>query len=543
MKEEISSSAFQTKDLAVENLREVLMAQGLNEDQANSLIAAYSSSSIDRLSDPKMKAPRESQLSLFPQIEQDTGGLHLSKVPEKGESVLQHLLQQDLGFKGQTTTYTTHNIHAFAAKFPPQLPRLFIEGLTRPGEVVLDPMVGSGTTLVETLLRGRVGIGFDLDPLAILLNWVKITRLDPKAVQQAGTAVLKGVQETLNSSTFDAEAELRNCYSKKVIEFFHYWFLEKTRQELVALLQEIEKYPSLLIRNLLTALFSSIIITKSGGVSLARDLAHSRPHKDPEKRPQKALVAFQEKLTKVLADFAAIEQAPGRAFAFQADARALPMKENTVDLIVTSPPYANAIDYVRAHKFSLFWLDHAIEELQTLRRETIGAEVPDEEASFSSPTIHKVIREVKEKDPRKAGILTNYFRSMEAVIKEMYRVLRPGKAAIIVVGPSTTRGITVPTQLGLAEIGEATGLQCTGIKEREIDRDKRLMPWSQAKGDAGIEARIHAEYVIALSKPTEGVSTTQSFRNRLYMCCDLSVEDSDNGLYVPRRGSCRGPNL
>lgn len=491
-------------DLQTEHLRslkETLVAQGLGEPQAAALIEDYSSGRIGRLADQNMYAPKDGQISLFPKMTQGMDlSLDLRKAPLEGEEGLHALLKEDLSFKGQTTTYATHNIHAFAAKFPPQLPRLFIEGLTRPGEVVLDPMVGSGTTLVEALLRGRVGIGFDLDPLAILISRIKITRLKSEEIRLAGEKVLKGAAKTLQSPLFYAEEELKKRYSKKVIEFLHYWFAEETRRELLALLQEIERQPSLLVRNLLTALFSSIIITKSGGVSLARDLAHSRPHKDPSKQPKNALEAFGEKLYKVLPDFKAIAQAPGRAFAFQADARDLPMEANTVDLIMTSPPYANAIDYVRAHKFSLFWLGYETELLQ-LRQEAIGAEIQGEGYISPSSVIQEVVNVVRKKDPRKAGILTNYFQSMEAALREMYRVLRLGKAAIVVVGPSTTRGITIPTQVGLAEIGESIGFKCVGIKEREIDRDRRMMPWSQAKGEEGIEARIHEEYVIALMKP------------------------------------------
>jgi len=473
-----------------EHLKDYLRAQGLTEAQADRLIHDYRSSGIGRLASPKMKAPP-------PRVQ-----------PSNAEETLRSVLQQDLGFKGKETTYATHNIHAFAAKFPPQLPQLFIERLTEPGEVVLDPMVGSGTTLIEALLLGRVGIGFDLDPLAIRISRAKVTKLDPHRILQAGYEMLQKARELVESRFFDPEAEICTRYSGKVVDFLHYWFTDGTRRELLALLIALEQCTSSLICNLLTVLFSSIIITKSGGVSLARDLAHSRPHRDPEKQPKSALAAFHEKLTKVARDYEALRKAPGRAFAFHGDARALPMRDATVDLIVTSPPYANAIDYVRAHKFSLFWLGYTVEELQALRREAIGAEV-SEEASLSSPTIHETIQAVREKDPRKAGILAHYFQGMEAAIREMYRVLRPGKAAIIVVGPSTTRGIHVPTPQALAEIGESIGFRCVGIKEREIDRDKRLMPWSHARGETGIEARIHEEHVIALLKPSGESSRAQ----------------------------------
>jgi DNA modification methylase len=80
------------------------------------------------------------------------------------EGTLRQLLKQDLTFKGEKTKSATHNLHAFAAKFPPQLPRLFVKELTNPRERVLDPMAGSGTALVEAVLAGRHAIGHMLHP-------------------------------------------------------------------------------------------------------------------------------------------------------------------------------------------------------------------------------------------------------------------------------------------------------------------------------------------------------------------------------------------
>jgi DNA modification methylase len=77
---------------------------------------------------------------------------------------LDALLSKNLDFHDQQSTYASHNFHAFPAKFPPQLPRAFINALTDPGDVVLDPMMGSGTTILEAFLLDRQGIGFDIDP-------------------------------------------------------------------------------------------------------------------------------------------------------------------------------------------------------------------------------------------------------------------------------------------------------------------------------------------------------------------------------------------
>ena len=102
-----------------------------------------------------------------------------------------NLLAQDLDFHDQESNYASHNFHSFPAKFPPQLPRLFIDTLTRPGDLVLDPMQGSGTTILEALLSGRRAIGFDIDPLSLLITQVKITPLEPLMVLQASKDIVR----------------------------------------------------------------------------------------------------------------------------------------------------------------------------------------------------------------------------------------------------------------------------------------------------------------------------------------------------------------
>jgi len=82
------------------------------------------------------------------------------------------LLSEDLDFHDRDSGYASHNFHSFPARFPPQLPRKFIKGLTHSGDVILDPMVGSGTTVLEAFLAGRRGVGFDIDPLALLVSRV-----------------------------------------------------------------------------------------------------------------------------------------------------------------------------------------------------------------------------------------------------------------------------------------------------------------------------------------------------------------------------------
>lgn len=412
------------------------------------------------------------------------------------------IMRGDLSFKGSTPTHTGHNTHAFAAKFPPQLPQVFIQHLTEPGETVLDPMVGSGTAIIEAARAGRIGIGIDLDPLAVLITIAKTTPLDPIVAERLAEEIVDHAQLSLATNAPEYFHKLSSSLSPATRKFVEYWFLPETAGELGALATAIKKLAPQPFQAFFEMLLSSIVVTKSGGVSLARDLAHSRPHRVTDKKVRNAILAFWDKAVKSIPALEEVARFPGRADVIRSDCRNLPLRDKTVHLIITSPPYANAIDYVRAHKFSLIWLGAPIEQLSGLRRRYIGAEQrPPRIQPIGSTTGEATLREIEERDVNRAAIVRRYFQEMTSSLREMYRVLRPGRSAVVVVGPSTIRNVVVDTALILAEIGENLGFRLGGLKEREIDRDRRLMPISRESHRQGIEARMHREQVIAFVKP------------------------------------------
>lgn len=412
------------------------------------------------------------------------------------------LLEGELNFHGEDSGYVSHDLHAFAAKFPPQLPRAFIRGLTSPGEIVLDPMMGSGTTIVEALLEERQGIGLDIDPLAVHLSRVKTTPLDIDSLRDTGYKVISQANTLLfNGETI--ERELTTRFDERTQTFITYWFLPTTQRELIALVLAIQNVTDTSARHFLELTFSSIIVTKSGGVSRARDLAHSRPHLDETKIPKNALEQFSLRLRKNLSSIAQLKTKGTMAAPLAGDARSMPIADGVIDLIITSPPYANAIDYMRAHKFSLVWFGETIADLSKLRAVYIGSERVGYTRYTTLPDRSEtIIRQLAERDRSKAAILRKYFAEMQSALAEMYRVLRNNSAAIVVVGTSVMRGIEVQTHYCLADIAAGLGFDVVGIAQRVLDRNKRMMPTRFGKKtDSMIEQRIHEEYVIGLLKP------------------------------------------
>ncbi len=190
--------------------------------------------------------------------------------------------------------------------------------------------------------------------------------------------------------------EKNKRFDAKTIEFINFWFAEEVQLELLALLNEIEEIELIKSKDFYKLIFSSIIITKTGGVSLALDLAHTRPHKakavlsrdgkilfGDENEERKYLIKtlrspfteFEKKAKQAILGIIDTRQSNFLPAINYGNALSLALPSNSIDLIVTSPPYAsNAIDYMRAHKFSLIWFGYPINELTNKRKKYIGSE-------------------------------------------------------------------------------------------------------------------------------------------------------------------------
>lgn len=445
------------------------------------------------------------------------------------ESPIENLvvsLSGDLNFQENTkNVHLSHKAHSFPAKFPPQLPRKFILELTDPGDIVLDCMMGSGTTLLEAYIHGRQAIGFDIDPLAVLLAQVKTEIYNTSELDILGKRILKEASKIKHLYPDLLKTEKTKRFDEKTIEFLDYWFAIDVQLELLALKMEIEKVDLPKLKEFFELIFSSIIITKTGGVSLALDLAHTRPHKaktvfskngsllsGDENETKRYLIKtlrspfdeFEKKINQNLRGV--LESKPSRlnpSINF-GSAQSLALPSNSIDLIVTSPPYAsNAIDYMRAHKFSLVWFGYSINELTEKRKTYIGSEGFADLPSIDLPEkIEHLVGEIKNKSKSKGVSLHRYYVEMTLVLQEMFRVLKPEKSAIVVVGNSTLAGVDAQVDNSLVEIGKMVGFQVPMVGVRQLDRNRRMLPASlSVDQNSQIQQRMHEEFVIGFYKP------------------------------------------
>jgi hypothetical protein len=233
------------------------------------------------------------------------------------------------------------------------------------------------------------------------------------------------------------------------------------------------------------------------------DIAHSRPHKVYTKAPLKPLDGFERAMRIVLANapFPKATAPNGRRPAARVqlgDARSLPVEDESIDVVVTSPPYLNAIDYLRGHKFSLVWMGHNIDRLRQVRASNVGTEV-SANANGSMPVLKRALKRVKagELPSRESAILTRYLADMHAVLAETARVLKNSGRAILVLGNSSRRGVFLANSRAIETLAGDVGLQLLRQRTRPLPSNRRYLPPPGSPGTGKqLEGRMREEVIM-----------------------------------------------
>jgi DNA modification methylase len=393
-----------------------------------------------------------------------------------------------------------HPVHPFPARMAPEIVCNLIRKSPRPIRV-LDPMMGSGTVVALARSQHHYAFGVDIDPLAALISRVWTSSVDRSAVLSKAEKVLRGAKQSFTAIS------LRNAYplgaTKETRKFVRYWFDSCARKQLAALSHLIGSEEDSRIRDVLWCAFSRLIIAKDSGASLARDLAHSRPHKFYKTAPSKPFPNFMRSVEYVLKN-SLVKHAKGNgpsAVVKEGDARNLPIKTNSIDLVLTSPPYLNAIDYIRCSKFSLIWIGYDIAELGELRSESIGTEVG--RRMLEDTQVCRILRSLKIEglSPRKNAVIAAYIDDMRSAIKEVARVLVPGGKAVYVIGENTIAGVYIKNAKLLRSLARSAGLTFRSEKSRPLPQNRRYMPPPKSESQASLDGRMRSEVILCFGKP------------------------------------------
>jgi len=391
----------------------------------------------------------------------------------------------------------SRSIHPFPARMAPDIALQAIKSLSK-GAIVLDPMVGSGTVLRTAIDSGHPAKGFDVDPLAVLISKVRLTPIDTNKLEKMAFETIEKASRIdarkISLPWIDDDAETK--------QFINFWFDTPQIDNLRRISWLLYKKNDI-ISNALKVAFSRLIIQKKRGASLAGDVSHSRPHRIRSTNDFDVLKEFSKSTNRLIRILRNEESISG-AIVKYGDARKMKsLNDDSIDAIVTSPPYLNAIDYLRGHKMSLVWFGYRISELRKIRADAVGASRapnPQMELKIANMLVDSCPGIEALPTNRRAMIL-RYAYDVDAFLKEAGRVLRPGGTAVYVIGNSCINDIYIDNTSIVINAANQHGLKFVDRYERELLATKRYLPPPDKSNTTPINQRMGTECIVTFHKP------------------------------------------
>ena len=401
-------------------------------------------------------------------------------------------------YKGEKTKSYTHCMHTYPAMFIPQVARRLLDQYSKKGDTICDIFCGSGTALVESRLLGRNSYGIDLNPLATFLAKVKTTEIDNKLLYKTYFKLIEDIQ-FIN----DKEIAIPNF---KNIDF---WFKPQVIKKLAKLKKAINEIKREDIKNFFMVVFSETVRlssnTRSSEFKLYRYAKEKLENYNPDvfgifkKKAEISLEGMTQFYKDVYKDTRA-------KVIFGNSSKDNGIKENSIDCIITSPPYGDSrttVAYGQFSRLSLQWLDISNEpnRVTQIDNDLLGGKATiDFNHSLKSKHLHSVIEEIKAKDEKRAREVLSFFIDLEKCIKRAYTILKPQKYFCIVIGNRLVKQVRIPTDFIISELGQLNGFSCKNLFVRNIPGKRMPIKNSPTNKVGALEETMTKESIVILRK-------------------------------------------
>ena len=366
--------------------------------------------------------------------------------PAKAD-VVGRLQQIDWDFRDAKTSYLTHGLHPYPAKFIPQIPNALIQEFSSVGDTIGDIFCGSGTTLVEGLLLKRNVVGVDANPLACLIAAAKTTRFESGDKELLAALAARAFQLAVEISPDDnlrlfGGLKFVSSAPRPTDSAIEFWFEPFVVEELAEILSWCRALPTVSARNVALTSLSAIIVNVSKQDSDTRYVRRKKNLK-----PGDTMHRFGQVLSENAAAverFSEVLEPNVRSEIISADILSTPVVPQLA-LVVCSPPYPNAYSYHLYHMTRMLWLGM---DQPAFKKREIGSH-----RKFSSKG-------------KNGATIQTFKAEMKSIFMWMKTVLRPEGHACFVVGNSVIRGATHDNAEILNEVATESGF----VRIAQLDR-------------------------------------------------------------------------
>lgn len=402
----------------------------------------------------------------------------------------------------------THRAHRFPGKFHPPLITHILNEYGADHDVIADPMCGSGTAGVEAIVTGKDALCNDIDPLSALMTRGKTCPVNPEELQAVSDQIIDKLSQLPDEGTV-SEEEARKTIKSNLkgrdyqvpYNIFH-WF---------------EPYVAAGYSELLTTAHDTLIgedvamwdAVHTCLAAMIRQISRADPEPvsglEVTKVRRQQLEAgvdfdvigsFTQVVSRLVEGYEQLQNVEGlgKAEVFDEDCKAfseiVDRSELSPSMVITSPPYCNAIEYSRRHRLEYEWLglfnsddidDPRNERIET-SRDYFGSTTPRQDTLKNLPEVpHAEVRELTESiendgHERKANLLRKYFLDSYDWVSEIRKVLPRGGTFCLIVGPSTSYGRTVDTPSYLTDIASGEGFRIETQRDYLLKNNKMQYP-------------------------------------------------------------------
>jgi tRNA G10 N-methylase Trm11 len=415
------------------------------------------------------------------------------------DSIIRTYDELDWTFLKDDTREYTHIYHDYPARMIPQIPRQLLKILSQTeGNLLFDPYCGSGSSLVEGLLAGLDVIGTDINPLARLISQSKTEySVDPKSLY---AELEKFVDYTLNPSG-----------EPKIIkkENMDFWFKTTAKKGLGLILSYIEKIQTPQVRDFFQVAFSETVRESSNTRKTEFKLYRYNEEKLEKHNPD----PFSIMTSKLFRNFKGYEsffekmnerpyKPQSKVYSFNTIER-IPedkLSKNSVDIVVTSPPYGDShttVAYGQYSKLSSEWLSILEGNVDTL---SMGGKGFKEDVSFNCDPLDLAVNQVKENNAKRVQEVTSFYRDLELSIKNVSQVIKPQGYSCYVVANRRVANVLLPTDQAVKCFFEKYGFTHVNTFVRAIP-NKRMPSKNSPTNVAGkTEETMSKEYIVVMGK-------------------------------------------
>lgn len=392
------------------------------------------------------------------------------------------LRDESLDFKGIPAGQGLHSIHPYPAMFHFLLVRKFINELSSEGELILDPFCGSGVSAVEALINNRNYVGYDINPLAVLIAKVRTTPISTERAFKLLELILK---------------EDVKDYEIPKFPNIEYWFDEDVIEELAKLRATIFSIEDIKLQNLFKVAFSETIRLVSRADHSEFKLVRAKKAKKKDVK-----LVFETIAKRNIINLSLLFNLTFKA---RVDIRQfnvldnLPIEDESVDLVITSPPYGDSkttVAYEQFSKLSIKWL--GLED--SFKNYQLGAKEKSYKYALPLDELNEYIENIKRSDKKRAKDVYSFYADLYRAIENISKKVKLGKYAVIVVGNRKVKGVELPTDKICASFFSQFGFVHIITLVREIS-NKRMPSENSPSNIKGDKSRtMKHEYIVILQR-------------------------------------------